>query len=250
MKKKLIIIAIIGLIVSIAGFTYCSESNEENNPTKLFLASYFADVATLLPEFAGEDLAGKTVVFIPTAGNVETDKTYIDRDKAALIDLGLTVDELDVSTADKEDIKKKLADADMIYVEGGNTFFLLQELKRTGTDELIKEQIKKGKLYIGCSAGSIIASKNIEYVGLIDNVELGPELNGDYSALDIVDFYIVPHITTIIFLESTKNAINEYEDKLELKPINDCQVVTVKGEEIKTLTKEGECSPTLNELFP
>ncbi|WP_252346614.1 Type 1 glutamine amidotransferase-like domain-containing protein, partial [Listeria monocytogenes] len=38
---------------------------------------------------------------------------------------------------------------DFIYVTGGNTFFLLQELKRTGADKLILEEIAKGKLYIG-----------------------------------------------------------------------------------------------------
>jgi dipeptidase E len=113
----------------------------------------------------------------------------------ALEELGLIIDELEISTADVKIIKEKLTTADYIYVEGGNTFFLLQELKRTGTDKLIIEQIKKGKLYIGCSAGAIIASKNIEYVGLMDSPELAPDLNGDYSALGIVDFCIVPHYT-------------------------------------------------------
>ena len=35
---------------------------------KLFLASYFAGVASQFPDFAREDLTGKKVVFIPTAG--------------------------------------------------------------------------------------------------------------------------------------------------------------------------------------
>ena len=72
-----------------------------------------------------------------------------------------------------------------------------KELKRTGADTLIIEEIKKGKLYIGCSAGSIIASKNIEYIAdIMDSTEPAPDLNGNYSTLDIVDFYIVPHCIT------------------------------------------------------
>ena len=38
------------------------------------------------------------------------------------------------------------------YKTGGNTFFLLQELKRKGVDKIISKQVKLGKLYIGESA--------------------------------------------------------------------------------------------------
>ena len=58
----------------------------------------------------------------------------------------------------------KLQVNDFIYVTGGNTFFLLQELKKAGADKLIKEQISAGKIYIGESAGAMILSPNIEYV--------------------------------------------------------------------------------------
>ncbi len=46
--------------------------------------------------------------------------------------MGLIVDELEISTAIYSDIVNKLERNDFIYVSGGNTFFLLQEMNRSG----------------------------------------------------------------------------------------------------------------------
>ena len=45
---------------------------------------------------------------------------------------------------------------------GGNTFFLWDAMRRSGLDELIKERVAAGVLYVGCSAGSIVAGRSIQ----------------------------------------------------------------------------------------
>lgn len=105
---------------------------------KMFLASSFVDVADLFVTFTGGNCAGKTVTLIPTASLVEEVRFYVATGKEALEDRGLLVDELEVSTASKEEIDSKLRKSDYIYITGGNTFFLLQELKRTGADKIIE----------------------------------------------------------------------------------------------------------------
>ncbi len=115
---------------------------------KLFLSSSFSDVAKLLPDFVGESLIGKTVTFIPTAANVEKMNFYVKSGKKALEKLGLLVDELDIFVSKKEEIEEKLKKNDYIYVSGGNTFFLLQELQKQKVLNFLVEQIEKGKLYI------------------------------------------------------------------------------------------------------
>ena len=205
---------------------------------KLFLTSYFSCVAKLFPEFTENTCSGKRVVFIPTASIVEKITFYVETDKKALEKLGLIVDELEISKASSEEIKLKISNADYIFVAGGNTFYLLQELKRTGTDKLIKKHINKGKIYIGSSAGSAIVSKDIEYVKHMDDPDVAPELNNKFGALSVVDFYIVPHCTNFPFKKAAENTIKKYSGILDLISINNDQVVTVNDDSVNVLTYE------------
>jgi dipeptidase E len=206
----------------------------EHKMKSLFLASYFKDVANLFPAFTNNTHLGKKVVFIPTASLTEILPFYVGTDKKALKKLGLIVDELEISKAPKDEIINKIAESDYIFVSGGNTFYLLQELKRTGTDKLIIDHINKGKTYIGSSAGSAITSKSIDYMKLMDNPRPAKELH-DYSALSIVDFYLLPHFLNFPFIRITKKTVAEYSDKLDLRPINNNQAIIVNGDRVETL---------------
>lgn len=64
----------------------------------------------------------------------------------------------DISTATHLDIRNKLENNDYIYVTGGNTFFLLQKMNKSGAGDLVKAQIYAGKLFIGESQWKITAS--------------------------------------------------------------------------------------------
>lgn len=200
---------------------------------KLFLSSSFADVAELFVESIDESLKGKKVAFIPTASMYEDITFYVDEGKEALQKLGLIIDVLEISTASKNEISDKLENCDYIYVSGGNTFFLLQELKRTNTDKIIKEQVKLGKTYIGESAGSIILSSNIEYIKEMDDSSI---VNLEsFDSLGIIDFYPLPHYKNFPFEESTEKIVLEYEKKIKLIPFNNSQAILVSNEEYKFL---------------
>lgn len=207
--------------------------------SKLFLSSYFSGVVKLLPDFAG-DCSGMKVVFIPTASIHEKVSFYVGADLKSLAKLGMVVEQLEVSTATHNEIVNKLSGADCIFVEGGNTFFLLQEFRRTGADKLIVEHINNGKLYIGASAGSVVASGNIEYLKYMDDADAAPGLNGDFSSLCLVDFSIVPHCADFPFKKVAQKIIAEYSDKLDLRSINNKQVIVVDGNRVEQLTVESK----------
>jgi dipeptidase E len=194
--------------------------------TKMFLSSSFADVKDLFVKFIGEQHEGRRVTFIPTASLAEEVTFYVAAGKEALEQMGLIVDELEVSTATNEEIEHKIETNDYIYVTGGNTFFLLQELKRTGADRIIIEQVNSGKIYIGESAGSIVLSHSIEYIKDMDDAAAAPNL-GSLSSLGLVDFYPVPHYTNFPFTESVESIISCYKGKLELLPISNAQAIVV-----------------------
>ena len=203
---------------------------------KKFLASSFADVADLFVKFTDGKCEGKKITFISTASLPEEVKFYVAAGKEALEKLGLLVDELEISTATKEEIAGKLQGNDYIYVTGGNTFFLLQELKRTGADKIITEQIKSGKPYVGESAGSIALSRNIEYVKDMDDLTAASTLDS-FSSLGLIDFYPLPHYTNFPFKEAVENIISNYSGKIELCPISNTQAIIVNESEFEVLSK-------------
>lgn len=203
---------------------------------KLFLASSFEDVADLFVKFTDGQCKGKTITFIPTASFPEDVNFYVSAGKEALEKRGLIVDELDISSATTAEIVNKLQNNNYIYVSGGNTFFLLQELKRTGADKILIEQIKTGKPYVGESAGTIVLSKNIEYVQEMDDLTAAPNLDS-FLSLGVIDFYPLPHHTNFPFKEVVESIISNYAAKIELRPISNTQAIIVNGGKVEVHDK-------------
>jgi len=202
---------------------------------KLFLSSSFKDVAELFLEFA-KDVEGKTVTFIPTASVVEKVKFFVNSGKKALLKMGLIVDELEISMASNDEIKQKLEQNEFIYITGGNTFYLLQELRKSGADKIIEEQISSGKIYIGESAGSIVTAPDIEFAKAMDSIKKAPELTS-LDGLGIVDFYPVPHHTNAPFKKVVEKIITDYGSILQLRPINNKQAILIENNEVKIVGK-------------
>jgi len=211
---------------------------------KLFLSSYFTGIAKVFPDFSG-DCSGKKVVFIPTASLKEKMPFHVGSDKNALKKLGMIVTELEISSISQNEIVKNIVSTDYIFVSGGNTFFLLQELKRKGVDKMIVEHINNGKLYIGSSAGSIVLTKDIGYIKIMEEIgyskhidprDAAPDLNNDFSSLSVIDFYIVPHYNNFPFKKAAERTIKEYSDKLDLRPISNNQAIVIDCDKVKQIT--------------
>ena len=200
---------------------------------KLILVSMLYQVTDLVRTIEPE-LAGKTVTYIPTAGIAEETEGMIEDETNTLESLGLTVEALDVSTASYESIVSTLTKNDIIFIGGGNTFYLLQELRRSGADKILIQEVNKGKLYIGESAGAIIACPDIGYCVGMDSPEKAPELT-DYTGLGLVDFYIVPHIGNEEMGEAAEKAVEEYNSLLYLEVIKDKQVIQVEDKSYRTI---------------
>ena len=200
---------------------------------KLILVSMLYQVTDLVSTIEPE-LAGKTATYIPTAGIAEEIEGMIEDETNTLESLGLTVDVLDVSAASYDSIVSTLTKNDVIFVGGGNTFYLLQELRRSGADKILVQEVNKGKLYIGESAGAVITCPDIGYCAGMDKPEKAPELT-DYTGLGLVDFYIVPHIGNAEMGEAAEKAVAEYNSRLDLEVITDKQVIQVEDERHRIL---------------
>lgn len=200
---------------------------------KVLLVSMTHNVTDLV-KAAEPDLKGRTVTYIPTAAIAEEIEGMAEEETRMLEDLGLTVDELEVSTASRETVREKLMKNDMIFVGGGNTFFLLKELKRSGADQIIAQEVEKGKFYIGESAGAIAACPDIGYSAVMDVPDKAPGLT-DYTGMGLVDFYVVPHLGHPEMGPGAEMIIEKYSSELDLKGINDYQAILVEGDRVSIL---------------
>ena len=194
----------------------------------MILTSSLYESIELVKKFLDKNTESKKILFIPTATNVDEYKKYIHLTQKIFEDFGYEVENFDVSIFSEEIAKEKLSETKTVFISGGNTFYLLQELKRKNLTSYLKERIENGLLYIGESAGSVIAAPDIEYASIVDDKTLATELN-DYTGLNLVDFYIVPHFEQEPFVESSRNTVELYKDKLDLKLINNKEAILVEN---------------------
>ncbi len=108
-----------------------------------------------------------TVAFITTAYKFkqEDDPDYVNEDLQIMKEMGFNVEEIDIEGKNKSQLMKLFESKDIIFVEGGNTFYLLKAIRQSSFEIVIKKLLKRGKVYIGASAGSIVAGKTIETAG-------------------------------------------------------------------------------------
>lgn len=192
----------------------------------IFLASSFSDVYLDFKNSIKESLSGKTVTFIPTASNPEEITFYVDNDRLAFEKLGIKVEILNIDKESYETIENTLNKNDYIFISGGNTFYLLQELKRSKADEIIKKLINQGKLYIGSSAGAIVLGPELNYIKSLDDCSKAPNLV-DTKGIGIINISILPHFGDEPFSTVTKDIFVNFHQKLVLVPLTNKQFIYI-----------------------
>ena len=165
-------------------------------------------------------------LFIPTASH--DSKPYFNTfRKTYTSSLGCKVD-VAISTKGEmsmEHIAEKINKADIIYVGGGDTAYMLTEWKKSGLDRLIIEAYERGVVLCGLSAGAICWFQKAHSDYLIMEGE-----SGDYAVLDglgLLDGICVPHFSE----EERKTSWEKMKDNFPLGVCieNDCGVYFEDG---------------------
>lgn len=205
---------------------------------KLFLTSRLSGTKELLAQFLAP-IKAQSVLFIPTASLTQKNTSYVDRAKEIFQSLGVDIIDFDISTLNREEAIHALAQCQVLYVSGGNSFYLLQELKRLDLIPVIQKRVEEGMVYIGESAGAIVTAPAITYIEAMDDKEKGGVLK-DYSALDLVDFYTLPHYQEAPFAEAADTIMAAYKEKLSLMPINNKEAIVVCNGKVEKRTEAEE----------
>ena len=179
---------------------------------KLYLTSYAMTTMSKIIEHEGHDLAKKKAIFIPTAGDPYNNRDFVEADRIALEKYGLDIVEMDVKNRSEEEIREAIDGADIVLVAGGNTFYLMEKLKKSGADKVIKEFIEKGGMYIGSSAGSIICCPTIDGAEEFDDPSLAPKLD-NFDGMGIFKDVIIPHTQKKKYFERIKKTTEKLKSK-------------------------------------
>lgn len=100
-----------------------------------------------------------------------------------------------------------LYDKDVIYINGGNPFELLFQIKHSGTDNILKDLVYRNITVVGVSAGALILGPDIDIVHYFTPQWNSRDLN-DFSALNFTNTRIFPHYDRVDLFE------DNVEDKL------------------------------------
>ncbi len=174
---------------------------------------------------------GTTVAYITTAAHPEANKKFVQRDRQQLLALGFSVEDLDIEGKNEAQLRHLLKGKNLIYVQGGNTFYLLKTVRESGFDKLMPEFLSSGVVYLGASAGSYLACPTIEMAAWKhqDRNRFGLT---DLNALNLVPFLISVHYQPEyreILQQASKNST------YPLKILTDHQALIVKDESVELI---------------
>jgi dipeptidase E len=96
-----------------------------------------------------------------------------------------------------------IADCDLMYFGGGNTFYILDMIRKNKIDKVVKKFIKANKLYIGISAGALIPSPDISIAGWSRYVYDENSINlKNLKGLNIIGTVVMPHTNAKVITEA------------------------------------------------
>lgn len=175
-----------------------------------------------------EDLTAMRLTYVPTACEVEKgDMSWLHTDRQALVDAGFKITDFTFTGKSSAEVVTMLENTDVLFVSGGNTFYLLQEMRKSGFTDLIEKYIESGLHYIGSSAGSVVAGPDISLVSELDDPSLAPELVG-YSGLGLTDVVVFPHWGNEHFHDRYQKLIKAaYRNGLKIVLLTDEQYLLV-----------------------
>lgn len=200
----------------------------------IFLASSLHTVAQRIAAQLPASV-GRNLLFVVTAAeNEKDDRSWFDADRQALVDAGFMVTDFTFTSKTVDEVAETLKQYDVICVEGGDTFYLLEQIQKSGSAEVIRQLVANGKVYIGSSAGSIVAGPDIYPLRHLEPPEISTRL-ADYKGLGLVDMVVFPHWGSEHFkdLYLDRRLEYNYNDKHKYMLLTDNQYLEVMGETLK-----------------
>ncbi|UCG95400.1 MAG: Type 1 glutamine amidotransferase-like domain-containing protein [archaeon] len=199
-------------------------------------------ISKALAELAGKPFSKLKLAFIPTAANVEKgDKGWLIKDLITCRNLGFaSIDIVDISSVPGDVWEPRLREADVLMFGGGNSAHLMSWMEKSGLREILPALLKD-RVYVGISAGSVVATHKISGSRLLLYWEDEVKEVRDREGLAFVSFHIFPHLNSPHFPKITKETLTEIAEKSDepMYAIDDQTAIKVTEGKTEIVT-EGE----------
>jgi len=190
------------------------------------------EILKILPKPANQT----KVAHITTASKVEGDLSYLEKENRIMGEIGLDVENIDIEGKTEDELRMLLKNKDVIYIQGGNSFYLLKHVRASGFDKVAKELIGKGVIYVGVSAGSYIACPTIEMA------TWKPQDKNIVGLTDLTALNLVPFLISVHYRPKYKGILKEAvaKAKYPVRILTDDQALLIRNGEVKLVGKREE----------
>ncbi len=143
--------------------------------------------------------------------------------------MGFQIKSFDLKNKTREQVANACRGVDAVFVSGGNTYYLLDHVQKSGFAEMITPLVEKGLIYIGSSAGSALACPTVEYIEDLDDRSI--VTLPSYEGLDLVPNLILPQYGEAKYDEKFQKIIQKWTGrKYEVTILTNNQAYVVDGE--------------------
>ncbi|MEK7571821.1 MAG: Type 1 glutamine amidotransferase-like domain-containing protein [Patescibacteria group bacterium] len=200
---------------------------------KLILASegfYTEEIVAKCEELVGKPRHSINIAIINEGYAVQSDnlRWVLVNLNDVVKNFGGKLELVNLLALDKETVKERIEEADVLFVVGGDADYLMTLFNKTGFTQLLPELLQK-KVYVGSSAGSMVMGKRLP-----TNIsEKLYHLEAAYTVekyMELVDFSFVAHLNSqskdrqAKLIEATKDKKN-----LTVYGLHDDSAIVIDG---------------------
>lgn len=205
---------------------------------KLYLSSYRIPVPDALFSLLPKPALECTVAIIPNAKDYKLPAERAQSLDELIVDLGglgFKSDVVDLREYEEaETLRETLEAYPVMFAAGGNAFMLRSEMKRTGFDNMLPQLLEVGAVYIGESAGAIVAGSTLRGAEIGDDPGLAEELVTD--GVNLIDRVLIPHADSVEYTEYINHMKQAYAGDTRAVYLDDNQAFVVHGDHQQIVT--------------
>jgi dipeptidase E len=162
--------------------------------------------------------------YIYTASKGARDKQFFIDVEEKIQNSGFNFVKYDIEEKSQKEIEDFFIDKNIIQVDGGNTFYLLNAIRNSGFNEFLRNEFNKEKVFIGTSAGAYVMCPTIEVA------DWNPSGKSRFGIIDFTALNYVPFVLKVYYTDDQQERIRGKMNELKypLRILRDGQGIVVE----------------------